>query len=114
MDLFCQEPDYGNIEYKSQISINNRYKFEKYSSQMKYRIIEGKGEAIYLIGISDSGKVLGVSKGEIAHIITCINLIAININSKVTLILYCHFNDKFFIIVKIKALFEIKDLPFII
>ena len=99
MDLFCHEPYYGNIEYKSQIFIPNRYKFEKYSSQMKYRIIEGKGEAIYLIGISDSGKVRGLSIEKIDKTMETIHQIANNINSKIVLILHCRINTKLFMFV---------------
>lgn len=52
MNLFGKEPDLGNIEYKLYI---NPKKKDKLVSQFFFRMREGSGKAIYLLGIHDSG-----------------------------------------------------------
>ena len=53
-----RENEYGNIEYK--LCINPIHKKEKrieepISQMQAYRLNEGHGECIYIIGISDEG-----------------------------------------------------------
>ena len=53
LPLFDQEEYYGNIEYKL---IINYKKKERLLSQFLFRMREGNGKAIYIIGIHDSGQ----------------------------------------------------------
>lgn len=59
-----QEDDTGNIEYKYQLLNLTEEKYNKRITQMKYRVNEGNGEAIYFIGIMDDGTPIGLSKSE--------------------------------------------------
>ena len=59
---------YGNKEYKERLDFDNNIKkhlinkvLNKKASQMRYRLIEGDGKAIYLIGIKDNGDACGIS-----------------------------------------------------
>ena len=52
MNLFGKEPGEGNIEYKLYI---NPKKKDKLVSQFFFRMREGSGKAIYLLGVHDSG-----------------------------------------------------------
>jgi GTPase len=113
MTLFCQEPSKGNIEYKRNLEKITRDKFEKYSTQLKYRIIEGRGKAIYIVGLNDNGKVHGISKDTISRTINLVNYISLNIDSYIKYILKCHYLNKNFLIFSIKARFDIDNLPFI-
>lgn len=113
MTLFCQEPSQGNIEYKRNLQRFTRAKFEKYSTQLKYRIIEGNGKAIYIIGINDNGKVYGIKRCNITNTINLVHQMSFNINSYVNQILKCHYLDKVFLIFSIKSKFDIDTLPFI-
>jgi GTPase len=54
----------GNKEYKLKLSDNTIEKVEKLASQMRYRMQEGGGEAIYTIGVTDSGEMLGIDPEE--------------------------------------------------
>ena len=56
------EVEHGNIEYKRQLSNTSQNKIEKLTSQMKWRLNEGRGEAIYVIGIEDNGFLIGISQ----------------------------------------------------
>jgi GTPase len=113
MTLFCQEPSEGNIEYKRNLEKFTRVKFEKYSTQLKYRIIEGNGKAIYIIGINDNGNVYGISKETISYTINLVNYISSNIDSYINYILKCKYLNKQFLIFSIVANFDISTLPFI-
>jgi len=57
------ECDDGNKEYKLKLS-NNEERQEQLTSQMRYRVQEGGGEAIYTIGIMDDGTPCGLTEEE--------------------------------------------------
>lgn len=44
------EPEHGNIEYKLKLVNPSNQRFEHLVTQMKWRLQEGHGEAIYQIG----------------------------------------------------------------
>ena len=52
------EVEEGNIEYKRQLCSLSRYRFQQLQSQMKWRVEEGRGTAIYLIGVDDDGTIV--------------------------------------------------------
>ena len=52
---FLPEDYDGNIEYKLFFDIRNKTKVEKYTTQLNFRINEGHGTALYIIGIFDDG-----------------------------------------------------------
>jgi elongation factor 1-alpha len=62
------EEFYGNKEYKWKIipkDNNMKYiKTNKLASQLMYRIYEGDGKAIYIIGILDNGTPIGLNREE--------------------------------------------------
>ena len=57
------EKYYGNKEYK--IFLDSNKKHQNKATQMLFRINEGRGVAKYMIGITDSGDALGISKEKI-------------------------------------------------
>ena len=108
---FEKEKDEGNIEYKLHLNNLSDIKIEKYSTQLKYRIIEGKGYAIYIVGIYDNGILNGVK--NISNTICQMNNICNKINSFISLILLCNFKNIKILIFKIRANFKLNELPFI-
>jgi GTPase len=73
----------GHIEYKSTlVNINNDI-FNKRVTQMKYRIYEGCGEALYFIGVSDSGELLGLNESDYNESVTNLKLIAEKIDCNI-------------------------------
>ena len=62
MSIFCAELDNGNIEYKVTLENISNKKIIKYTTQLKYRVLEGYGRAIYLIGVSDKGTIIGLNE----------------------------------------------------
>lgn len=49
------EPQYGNIEYKLKLTNPSKQRLDHLITQLKWRLNEGNGEAIYEIGVTDSG-----------------------------------------------------------
>ncbi|XP_020281954.1 GTP-binding protein 2 isoform X2 [Pseudomyrmex gracilis] len=58
------EPEQGNIEYKLKLINPSSQRFEHLVTQMKWRLKEGHGEAIYQIGVEDNGRLAGLTKEE--------------------------------------------------
>lgn len=77
------EDDYGKIEYKRELTGMTNTKISKYATQMKFRLIEGNGEAIYLIGVKDNGVILGVTNKNYLLYCKLISKIAKEIDSKI-------------------------------
>jgi GTPase len=55
------EIEQGNIEYKLKIDPNSSNRLERLVTQMKWRLQEGLGEAIYELGVGDNGKFHGLN-----------------------------------------------------
>tara|TARA_Y100000996_G_scaffold345881_1_gene283900 strand:+ start:17464 stop:17808 length:345 start_codon:yes stop_codon:yes gene_type:complete len=53
--LFNEEEYYGAIEYKAFIHFPFAEKKLRFTSQINFRLIEGNGKAIYLVGVNDYG-----------------------------------------------------------
>jgi len=114
MTLFYREDDSGNIEYKLSLEKMSKDKFERYSTQMKYSIIEGKGKAIYLIGVNDFGEIIGLNNSQINYSEKVVNAICSNIDCKIKLILKCKFKNLRFLIFIVRSKFKVENLPFVI
>ncbi|MBP1449366.1 MAG: GTP-binding protein [Thermoproteus sp.] len=59
--MYPPESEEGNVEYKLRIDDD----IDHFSGQMKRRLIEGGGEALYIVGVSNDGKPLGLSEEEL-------------------------------------------------
>lgn len=72
-----QENEFGNKEYKWKILPDNKtkmsFKCNKLASQMMYRLYEGDGKAIYIIGILDDGTPIGLNEDEVYKTINMFN-----------------------------------------
>ena len=54
-----QESEEGNIEYKWKLVGKKPERLRNLTTQMNYRLMEGRGEAIYELGVEDNGHPLG-------------------------------------------------------
>ncbi|XP_066585276.1 GTP-binding protein 2 [Prorops nasuta] len=70
------EPEQGNIEYKLKLVNPSSHRFEHLVTQMKWRLKEGHGEAIYQIGVEDNGKLAGLSREEMKASLITLNEMA--------------------------------------
>jgi len=58
------EPQMGNIEYKLKLVNPSATRLEHLVTQMKWRLREGNGEAIYEMGVEDNGIMTGLSEDD--------------------------------------------------
>jgi len=58
------EPQMGNIEYKLKLVNPSATRLEHLVTQMKWRLREGNGEAIYEMGVEDNGFMTGLSEED--------------------------------------------------
>ena len=118
--ILPQEKYYGNIEYKRYFNISKNSKFfikdleydlknynktrlDKYTTQLNFRINEGEGSCIYVIGVNDSGSIYGLNDMEIEFNIRVLNYMCLLLKCNITLIIKCRFKEKKFIICKVKS-----------
>lgn len=103
MFKFSKELYYGPVEYKLKLHNITPYKLQKYITQMRFRLIEGDGKAIYLIGIHDEGDIIGIEKQyQLKTIINFLKMVKQN-DGKIKTIFNCFFNKKFFFIILIES-----------
>lgn len=115
MSKLKKEEYYGNTEYKIFFANMTRDKIEKYATQLKFRLIDGKGTALYFIGVSDDGHIIGLERSTIKYHIDTMTKIAETVNSKIVNIDINPVKDtnKQFLIIKIQANFNLDDIFFI-
>jgi GTPase len=75
-DMYEPEQEFGNIEYKSSLVDKSVDRVQKLASQMRFRVDEGEGEAIYVIGVSDDGSPVGVSDDDFTESFNNLSLAA--------------------------------------
>ncbi|KAJ8930437.1 hypothetical protein NQ314_016763 [Rhamnusium bicolor] len=80
------EPQVGNVEYKLKIVNPTKQRFEHLVTQLKWRLREGNGEAIYEIGVEDSGILAGLSKRDMAASLQTLQQMAIKLGATTTIL----------------------------
>lgn len=80
------ECDYGNVEYKVKLVDKTEERVDEITSQMRYRTDEGNGESIYVIGVSDSGNLIGVSDDEFTESFNTLSLAAQKNNYSISMV----------------------------
>lgn len=75
------ENDNGNVEYKAKLCSLSKERIYHLTTQMKWRLREGQGEAIYEIGVSDNGCLTGIIQSEMDESLKCLHQIADSINA---------------------------------
>ena len=78
-----QEKDEGNVEYKSQLLNLTEERIQQLMTQMAYRLVEGKGEAIYEIGVRDDGTLIGLPENDFNESLANLKNIVENINASI-------------------------------
>ncbi|HMK47455.1 MAG TPA: GTP-binding protein [Methanocella sp.] len=77
----------SNIEFKEFLNrdthLNSR-RMENLACQMKHRVIAGNGTAIYVIGVTDSGNMKGITREEFGETVLVLSNIASEIDAKVS------------------------------
>ena len=80
------EQEFGNIEYKSSLVSKSQDRIQCIASQMRFRVDQGEGEAIYVIGVSDDGSPVGVTDEDFTESFNNLSLAANENNYSVTML----------------------------
>jgi len=73
----------GNIEYKRYLNNIDKNRLEEYTTQMTWRVGEGKGEAIYYLGIEDDGTFYNWTDNEKKQTLNTLKLLVSKANLKI-------------------------------
>jgi GTPase len=87
------EVEFGNVEYKLKLIDPSEERFERLVTQMKWRLQEGLGEAIYEIGVEDNGYMSGLNEKEMAKSFETLELMAKRLGASVTKIRGCFIDN---------------------
>ncbi|XP_030051723.1 GTP-binding protein 2 [Microcaecilia unicolor] len=80
------EAEEGNIEYKLKLVNPSQYRFEHLVTQMKWRLQEGRGEAVYQIGVEDNGLLVGLSEEEMKASLKTLRRMAEKVGADITIL----------------------------
>jgi GTPase len=76
-----KESEDGNIEYKLSILNKSDSRIEELATQMSFRLEEGGGECIYVLGVGDDGTLHGISDTDYSDSLDNLNKIIHKCNS---------------------------------
>ena len=80
------ESDDGNVEYKLQLLNPSPGRFARLVTQLKWRILEGGGQAYYELGVADSGDLIGLSRDELEKSLETLEMMAGEIGASVIVV----------------------------
>ena len=88
--MFPPENDEGNIEYKRHLcseelkSCDDSYniRFQQLVTQLKYRLSEGSGLAIYYLGVEDDGSIFKLTSQQRSRSIAVLKKMALHLEAK--------------------------------
>ncbi|KAL7751299.1 hypothetical protein RI367_003159 [Sorochytrium milnesiophthora] len=80
------EVEEGNVEYKLKLVDPSSERLEHLVTQMKWRLAEGGGEALYEIGISDKGHLVGLTDEELDASLTTLKKMAARLHADCSIV----------------------------
>ncbi|KAF8811267.1 hypothetical protein BYT27DRAFT_7231739 [Phlegmacium glaucopus] len=80
------EADDGNVEYKLQLLAPSPARFARLVTQMKWRLLEGGGQAYYELGVADSGDLIGLPREELERSLETLEMMAGEIGASVIVV----------------------------
>ncbi|XP_026883503.1 GTP-binding protein 2b [Electrophorus electricus] len=80
------EAEEGNIEYKLKLVNPTQYRFEHLATQLKWRLQEGRGEAVYQIGVEDNGLLVGLTEEDMTASLNTLRRMAEKVGADITLL----------------------------
>ncbi|KAH7909411.1 hypothetical protein BJ138DRAFT_1155327 [Hygrophoropsis aurantiaca] len=80
------EAEEGNIEYKLQLLSPSPSRFTRLVTQMKWRLLEGGGQAYYELGVADSGMLVGLPQRELEESLETLEMMAGEIGASVIVV----------------------------
>ena len=76
----------GNIEYKLKLINPTPARFARLVTQLKWRLLEGGGQACYELGVTDDGLLIGLSRGRLEQSLETLEMMAGEIGASVVVV----------------------------
>ncbi|KAI0746428.1 hypothetical protein C8Q80DRAFT_1175003 [Daedaleopsis nitida] len=80
------EVEEGNIEYKLKLTHISNTRFARLVTQLKWRLLEGGGQAYYELGVADSGALIGLSRADLEESLETLEMMAGDIGASVIVV----------------------------
>ncbi|KAI0984168.1 hypothetical protein GJ496_009607 [Pomphorhynchus laevis] len=80
------EEHLGNVEYKLKLVNPDPERIEHLTTQMKWRLEEGNGVALYELGVEDNGNVIGLAAAEFNSSLKTMNSMVDKLNARMDII----------------------------
>lgn len=80
------ENDEGNVEYKLQLLSPSPLRFARLVTQLKWRLLEGGGQAYYELGVADSGALVGLPRAQLEESLETLEMMAGEIGASVIVV----------------------------
>ncbi|KAG2138454.1 uncharacterized protein EDB93DRAFT_1106407 [Suillus bovinus] len=80
------ENEEGNVEYKLHLLSPSPSRFTRLVTQLKWRLLEGGGQAYYELGVADSGALIGLGRREMEETLSTLEEMAGEIGASVIVV----------------------------
>ncbi|EIN05512.1 hypothetical protein PUNSTDRAFT_122395 [Punctularia strigosozonata HHB-11173 SS5] len=80
------EVEEGNVEYKLKLLNPTAARFARLVTQLKWRLLEGGGQAYYELGVADSGMLVGLSRADLEASLETLEMMAGEIGASVIVV----------------------------
>lgn len=81
-----EECDFGNVEYKLHLLNPSPARFARLVTQLKWRLLEGGGQAYYELGVADSGALIGLPREDLERTLETLECMAGEIGASVIVV----------------------------
>jgi len=80
-----KEGERENVEFKEMLSSYHlkAERFQSLACQMNHRLLMGKGRAIYVVGVSDSGSLKGIPQESFDETLSVLEMLALEIGARI-------------------------------
>lgn len=83
---FLEQLDYGNIQYKLDLSKKNKVDWDKLINQLAFRLEEGNGECFYELGLGERGEKLGLSEEDLKESVENLEVMAMKLDASIQIL----------------------------
>ncbi|KAH8096860.1 hypothetical protein BXZ70DRAFT_1065929 [Cristinia sonorae] len=80
------EVEEGNVEYKLKLTNITPARFDRLVTQLKWRLLEGGGQAYYELGVADSGALIGLARRDLEQSLETLEMMAGEIGASVIVV----------------------------
>ncbi|EIW56107.1 uncharacterized protein TRAVEDRAFT_60107 [Trametes versicolor FP-101664 SS1] len=80
------EVEEGNVEYKLKLTNISNARFARLVTQLKWRLLEGGGQAYYELGVADSGALIGLARSDLEESLETLEMMAGEIGASVIVV----------------------------